>query len=48
MIEMKLIWLIRVIVLQLISIPGWANKNFTISMCPYKEAKINGVSKVIG
>ena len=33
------------IVLQFISIRGCDNKSFTISVCPFWEANINGVSK---
>ena len=45
--EMTWIGIIKWIVLQLISISGCDNKSFTISMCPFVEANINGVSKVI-
>ena len=44
-IEIALNNLIKKIVLQLTSIPGWDNKSFTISVCPFWEASINGVSE---
>ena len=44
-IEILSIELINKMVLQLISIPGWDNKSFTISVYPFWEANTNGVWK---
>ena len=45
--EMVLWYSIKEIIPQLISIPRWDNKSFTISVRPFLEANIKGVSNVI-